>query len=81
MPINSNDFDYNICIFNEYKETDRTFTNLSYLSNYFSFAGPFYSVDEFLKKVNDIILKKAQPQVTLGSIERKSDFWKSHLKT
>lgn len=70
MPINANDFDYNICIFNEYKETDRPFTNLSYLANYFSFSGPFYSVDEFLKKVNDIILKKALPEVNLGSIER-----------
>jgi hypothetical protein len=55
MPINASSIPFKFGIFNESKII--TTEGLEYGFNQFEVKGPFYSVDEFLKQINDITLK------------------------
>jgi hypothetical protein len=65
MIINSDETPYNLMIFNDVKVEDLIIPGLSFGPNWFNFNGPFYSVQQFLDKLNDFILKKPLP-LTLG---------------
>ena len=63
MPINNDDTPYTIAIFNESK----LIPELPYGVNTYTFSGPFYSVTDFLNKVNDIVSKKHAAYTSLGN--------------
>lgn len=62
MPINNDETPFTIIIFNESK----TIPDLPYGVNTFTFNGPFYSVDDFLRKVNDITQKRLSAYTSFG---------------
>ena len=68
MIINSDTTPYNLMIFNDVKVEDLIIPGLSFGPNWFNFNGPFYSVQQFLDKLNDFILKKPLPlNIGMGS--------------
>lgn len=66
MPINTDSEPFNICIFSELKLEDGTITNINYGTNWFQFQGPFYSVQDFLDKLNYIIFEQFKGDITMG---------------
>ena len=54
MPIDNDTEPFRFCIFSDDKGAS---PKLPFGPHYYSFEGPFYSVDDFLKKINDVILK------------------------
>lgn len=63
-PIDKVDKPYAVNLFLDDK--DIPFDNLEYGNNLFYIRGPIYSVEEFVQKMNDIVFKKPQNQLTLG---------------
>lgn len=73
MPINNDITPFTIMIFNERKDTPE----LPYGVNTYSFSGPFYSIDDFLQKVNDIVQKGMSTLTTFGQflLEDEMIYW------